>query len=122
MMTGRASVFDNDTDFDVSGFAPKQEKRGGEAPPEIVRAVSQTASFRSREPLQPQATPKPEPQKREPRRYRTGRNVQLNIKVRAETIESFYALADKEGWVLGETFERAIAALKKELAATSKIA
>jgi len=55
-----------------------------------------------------------EPIAREPRRHRTGRNIQLNIKARAETIERFYAIADRKGWVLGETFERAIAALERE--------
>lgn len=115
-MTERASVFDNNHDFDVSGFAPRQDKRAGEAPAEVVRAVSHTASFRSREPLSSAKAETQESLKREPRRYRTGRNVQLNIKVRAETLESFYKLADKEGWVLGETLERALAALNRELA------
>jgi hypothetical protein len=54
-----------------------------------------------------------EPIVREPRRHRTGRNIQLNIKARAETIARFYAIADFNGWVLGETFERAIAALER---------
>jgi hypothetical protein len=31
----------------------------------------------------------------------------------AETIERFYAISDRHGWVLGETFERAIAALER---------
>lgn len=53
------------------------------------------------------------PAMREPRRHRTGRNIQLNIKARAETIEWFYAIADRYSWVLGETFERAIAALER---------
>ena len=28
----------------------------------------------------------------------------------------FYAISDQEGWVLGEAFERALEALKRELA------
>jgi len=51
-----------------------------------------------------------------PTAHRTGRNVQLNIKARAEAVEAFYAITDREKWVLGETFERAIYALKRELA------
>jgi len=85
-----------------------------------VKAISETADFVSREP----ATRKPvtasvarvaqsEPMTREPRRHRTGRNIQLNIKARADTIERFYAIAARYGWVLGETFERAIAALER---------
>jgi len=116
-MSERASIFENDMDFDVSGFAPKKTDGGGEAPPEIVRAVSEASSFPSREPVKT-ATPARQSSnfsKREPRRYRTGRNVQLNIKVRSETLDSFYALADRQGWVLGEALERAVAALEKEL-------
>jgi len=117
-MSERASIFDNSQDFDVSDFQPRKEGRGGGAPSDIVRAVSEASSFRSREPALPviPATRAQDASKREPRRYRTGRNVQLNIKVRAETLESFYALADQQGWILGETFERAIAALSKDLA------
>lgn len=119
-MTERASIFESESDFDVSGFAAKQDKRAGEASPEVVREVSQGASFRSREPLPAQKTETQESPKREPRRYRTGRNVQLNIKVRAETVESFYEMADREGWVLGETFEHAIAALRRERSAQQR--
>jgi hypothetical protein len=42
---------------------------------------------------------------------------QLNIKVRSETLDAFYSIADAEKWVLGETLERAVAALQKELSA-----
>jgi hypothetical protein len=42
---------------------------------------------------------------------------QLNIKVRSETPDAFYSIADAEKWVLGETLERAVAALQKELSA-----
>jgi hypothetical protein len=114
-MTGeRASIFGDD-EFDVSDFKAKQPAtviKHPEAAAERVRAVSETVNFRSRD-------PKPEtaaPTRREQRRHRTGRNVQLNIKARAEAIEAFYAITDRENWVLGETFERAIEALKRELA------
>jgi len=123
-MSERASIFESTTEFDVSGFAPKkEEERGGGVSPDTVRAVSEASSFRSREPV-PAAKPadkKPDSSSREPRRYRTGRNVQLNLKVRAETLASFYALADKQGWVLGETLEKAVTALSKEIAAKDKV-
>jgi hypothetical protein len=45
--------------------------------------------------------------------------VQLNIKVRAEALDSFYALADRQGWVLGETLEKALSALEKGTIATA---
>jgi hypothetical protein len=77
-----------------------------------VRAVSQAAQFPSREPSAPK--PKPQP-KRAPRIYRTGRNVQFNIKASSETVDAFYLITEKEDWVLGETLERAVQALQREL-------
>jgi hypothetical protein len=89
------------------------------ARPEQVRGVAEQAGFRSRDPAPPAApTPAPEAGRRAPRRYRTGRNVQLNLKVRQDAADAFYALADAQGWVLGEAFERAIAALERDLKAT----
>ncbi len=96
----RAGLFEDEPD--LSDFRPKQS-----APPEQVKALAEEAGFRSREPL---ALPK-----REQRRYRTGRNQQLNLKVRAQDAEAFYAIADAQGWVLGEVFAQAVAALVREL-------
>lgn len=109
----RAGLFEEEPD--LSDFRPKPPAR-----PEQVRAVAEEAGFRSREPLPPgppaqaPVIPAP-PARREQRRYRTGRNQQLNLKVRAEDAEAFYALADAQGWVLGEAFARAVAALTREL-------
>jgi hypothetical protein len=114
MMTAeRASIFSNDDALDVSAFKPKTPSKlvDNATPVERVRAVSEAAQFRSRDPK-----PVPKPVSREQRRHRTGRNVQLNIKARAQAVEEFYAIADTENWVLGETFERAIEALKVDLA------
>jgi hypothetical protein len=80
MMTAtRAGVFDTEDDLDVSGFAPKAVDRPA-AKPEQVRAVSEAAQFQSREPKR--AAAPVTSAKREPRRYRTGRNTPLNIKAR----------------------------------------
>jgi hypothetical protein len=107
----RASIFAED-DLDVSGFAPKTGADQS-APPAIeVKAVAEAARFRSREPGKPVAK---EPPKREPRRYRTGRSVQFNVKASQQTIDGFYAVADQQGWVLGETLERALDALLQKL-------
>jgi len=108
-MSGKRSpLFGQDTDLDLSAFKPKPA-----AEPVQMRDVAEQAGFRSREAAAPSATAGPAP--REPRRYRTGRNVQLNLKVRRETVDTFYAIADQRGWVLGEAFEHAVAALKKKL-------
>ncbi len=104
----RATVFDVDDDLDLSEFAPKTNKVNADAraSKERIRAIAEPSSFRSRDAV-------PQISKREPRRYRTGRNVQLNLKVRQEDADIFYALADEKGWVLGEAFQMAIQALKK---------
>ena len=117
MSAERAGIFDVEDELDVSGFTPKlAPERAVQA--EQVRAVSEVANFRSREARPP--APKPldgaaESPRREPRRYRTGRNTQLNIKARADVIDAFYTLADREGWVLGEAFEHAVTALTRSL-------
>lgn len=102
MVGNRASVFADD--IDVSDFVPHPTKDGARR--EQVRAVAEPASFRSQEPAALAS-------RREPRRHRTGRNVQLNLKVRQEDANAFYALADENGWVLGEAFQKAVEALTK---------
>jgi hypothetical protein len=125
MTSHRARVFDEGPEIDISGFEPRKIAKPT-ARPDEVKAISETANFVSREPAAPSLKGAPtarasreaqkEPVPREPRRHRTGRNIQLNIKARAETIDRFYAIADLHGWVLGETFERAIAALERTAA------
>ena len=113
-MTGeRAKLFGGEDDLDLSGFTPRPPAR-----PEEVRGVAEGAGFRSRDPsaVQPQLPPTNEPGRREQRRYRTGRNVQLNLKVRQEDLDAFYKLADESGDVLGLVFADAVAALKRERA------
>ncbi len=106
MSDGRASLFGQEADLDLSGFKPKASVKA-----ELVRDIAAHAGFRSRE---PGALPAAEPS-RAPRRYRTGRNTQLNLKLRREAVEAFYKIADEQGWVLGEAFEHAVSALQKAL-------
>ena len=111
----RASIFDEADDLDLSGFTPKAKKDAAAPPADVVRAVSETANFRSREVAAPAQTPPPA-EKRLARRFRTGRNVQFNAKVSQETVDAIYAVTEaRPGWVLGYTIERAIAALQREL-------
>jgi len=118
-MNERASVFDNVPDFDVGDFKPKAPKAEEKKPPvETLRAISVASNFPSREApaAVPIAPPAPAVEaKREQRRYRTGRNVQLNIKADQDTLDLFYTIADTQGWVLGETLERAVEALHEKL-------
>jgi hypothetical protein len=89
-------------DIDLSGFTPAVPKPKIE--PAVLRRVSEANHFPSR------AAPKPAP--RPPRRHRTGRNVQLNLKCPPETISRFTALADKHGLVFGELLARALDAFE----------
>jgi hypothetical protein len=105
-MADRANVF-GDSDFDVSGFEPT--KPSPAAAPEAVRKVAERAEFSSREPDRKRP-------KREPRTYRTGRNAQFSCKADPDVVDDIYAIAKEQGWVIGLTLERAVAALKKEIA------
>lgn len=112
MSKPRASIFEEVQELDVGSFAPKTAVDTQAPPAEQVRAVAEAAQFRSREP----AAPKLESQfKRTARRYRTGRNVQFNVKAMKATVDAFYAVSEARGWVLGYTLERAIEALQREL-------
>lgn len=118
-MPERAGLFDDEEptvrpapEIDLSGFTPK--KPASLAPqPEAVRAVSEKASFRSREPVQAKPTAKAD------RRHRTGRNRQLNTKVTERTEQLLYEIYDahreREGWTLGEIIGLALEMFKREL-------
>ena len=109
----RASIFEDD-DLDLDGFVPKAGIDESAPPAEAVREVAEAANFRRREVA---IEEKPVVQtKREPRRYRTGRNVQFNVKVSQQTADAFYAISDRFGWVLGETLEQALKALEAQVA------
>lgn len=118
MGTRRASAFESD-DIDLSGFGPKTQSEKG-ASAEAIKAVAQQSRFQERDGPLPTtgqgAGQGSGPGARPPRRYRTGRNRQINIKASDATIEALYAIADAQGWVLGETLEQALAALQRELA------
>lgn len=115
MTKPRASIFEEPEELDVSGFTTKSTPDITAPAPEEVRAVAEAANFRSREAKVAKPAKPAAPTKRPPRRYRTGRNVQLNLKASQETVDSFYELTDANHWVLGETLERAIGALQREL-------
>lgn len=126
-MGERAKLFEDD-DLDLSAFTPKEGPRPDAPDPEKVREVAEAANFHSREPkeakpkaarpaaaVRPAAPAEPEAPKRKPRYHRTGRTVQFNCRTTQECSDGMYAIADQQGWLVGETLERAYAALRREL-------
>lgn len=99
-------------DFNASDWLPRAPPVNEKPPKVVTEKAAAAAGFRSREP-QPEAV-KPAARSEAPRRRRTGRNAQFNLKARPETIEAFCAIADAQGWGLGETLERAVAVLEQE--------
>jgi hypothetical protein len=115
-MSDRAGLFeDGDADFDVAGFGPKTSEKAEPVSPDAIRAVAEKANFSSRDPTAAKKEKKSEAPPRQARIHRTGRNVQVSVKMRTETRDAFYKLADDEQCVLGEVLDRAIAARNREL-------
>lgn len=112
-MSERASIFDSSEEIDVSGFEPKKINPKAPVPAEVVRSVAEEANFVSREPVKSR---KARAQKKEQRRHRTGRNVQVNIKASQATVDRFNAIVEAQDWVTGYVLERGVAALERELA------
>ena len=104
----RAPIFDPIAPpaVDTSGFEPRPEPPRRHPDLVAVRRISEASAFPSR-----QSPDRPL------RRRRTGRNIQLNIKVSQATADELYRLADEQDWVLGETLEYALEALRAKLAA-----
>jgi hypothetical protein len=113
----RPSLFEEE-DIDLSGFAPKADSSVS-VPPDTVRKISEEGGFPSRAARpsvsQPSAVGLPSTA-RQPMVYRTGRNTTFSAKTTPETVETFYQIAREQGWKAGETFERAVEALKASLA------
>jgi len=104
--------------FDPADWQPAQRVAQPRLAPEDTRRVAEAAGFHSREVttarLAPQPGAGPAAATQQQRRRRTGRNVQLNLKARPDTIAAFCAVADAQGWGLGETLEHAVALLQRD--------
>ena len=109
-MTERPNLFEESDDLDLSAFTPRQTP--ADPPPvEQVRAVTEAARFPSRQ----APPPAPVVEKRQPRRWRTGRTAQFNCRITPEAFAAFYAIADQQNWTVGATVEHALAALQEKL-------
>jgi len=105
-------------DLDLSEFKPRNAPVPRPSSGETSRAA-EAAGFRSREPRMPDAPAGGAGGPDQQRRRRTGRNAQFNLKARPETIAAYCALADRMGWGLGETLERAVALLEERYGGTA---
>src|SRR5688572_14953188 len=104
-MSDRANPFAPEA---LPAFAPKPK---AEKPldREAVERVSRENNFPSRQAPKEKAVQKPKP-----RRRRTGRNQQINIKTTADTIAKIYRMADERQVSLGEILELSLAAYEKQ--------
>ncbi len=98
---------------DLSDFAPKASQSRA-MDQSAVNAVAASTGFASRPIHLTQAVLVRQ------RRYTTGRNQQLNLKVRAEVMQKFQDLASAEQRPQGELFERMLACYLRERAAGAK--
>jgi hypothetical protein len=98
--------------MDLSEFKPRQAPVPRPSSGETSRAA-EAAGFRSREPKAPEAPTSGAGEAAVQRRRRTGRNAQFNLKARPETIAAYCDLADRMGWGLGETLEKAVELLEE---------
>ena len=92
---------------ELDEFKPKT-KPAPRPTSEQINAVAEKTGFPSRQSVTTTVT---EPVKRA-RRFTTGRNQQLNLKVTEDTLNRFYAIADELHLPLGEVFDRAVKALE----------
>ena len=111
MMAERPKLFEEADDLDLATFTPRSAPSPNPPPVEQVRAVTEAARFPSRQ--APPAVSAPE--KRKPRRWRTGRTAQFNCRITPEAFAAFYAIADQQNWTVGATVEHALAALQEKL-------
>lgn len=109
-------------DFNPSDWKPTKPKSPSIRPkPEDSKRAAEAAGFKSRESkASPVANEKSSEQggRSLQRRRRTGRNAQFNLKAKPETIDAYCALADAQGWGLGETLEKAVELLEREFGRT----
>lgn len=112
-MSKRPNIFaeTDDQDLDLSGFMPRAGRDESAPAVDQLRQVTALAGFPSRQ------APAPPAQERQHQRrtYRTARSRTFACRITDEAFDSIYAIADAQGWKVGETIERALKALRREL-------
>jgi hypothetical protein len=104
MSTERANPFADTEALPQFTPKPRVEKT---LSTEHIEHVAEVHGFPSRQPV------KSPTERRLRRRFKTGRNQQINIKATSEVIERLYQMADARRVPLGELLEQALNALQK---------
>jgi hypothetical protein len=104
MSTSRANPFANIENLPTFESKPKSPKPLAN---EQIEQIAEANDFPSRQAARPPA------RRRSGRRYKTGRNQQINIKATLQVIERLYQMADTRRVPLGELLEQALDALEK---------
>lgn len=111
MSTSRANPFADVENLPAFGTKPKAATATPREQTERIEQIAETANFPSRQPARTPVTRAPGKQ----RRYKTGRNQQINIKATPQVIERLYKMADAKRVPLGELLEQALNALEKSV-------
>jgi hypothetical protein len=104
MSTSRANPFADVESLPSFGTKPKASTTVPREQTERIEQIAEANNFPSRQPTRAPA---------KQRRYKTGRNQQINIKATSQVIERLYKLADAKRVPLGELLEQALNALEK---------
>lgn len=106
-------IFAEDDALNLDRFKPKppEASRPGL---EDLRGIAERTKFVSREGHGTQQPAKVPLLRRG--QHRTGRSATVTLKTTPDASNRFYALAQAHGWLIGEAFERAVAALERETA------
>src|SRR3954452_13134297 len=107
------NIFDDGGDLNLERFKPKPTPAENRPAPLDLRHIADRTKFVSRESRE--VKPPPVPLLRRGL-HRTGRTATLTLKTTPEHSNRFYAIAQAQGWLIGETFERALQALEEKLA------
>lgn len=107
---GRVNPF---ADENLSDFQPKSKPKTTPEDKAVIEQVAEQTGFVSRQ-VKPAVSAVVELGSRTRRRYTTGRNQQLNIKVTEDAMKRFYAIADQLNLPLGEVFDRALKAYEEQ--------
>jgi len=105
MSSDRANPFADVEQLPTFTAKPKAARS---VPAEQIEQIAEATGFPSRQAARPAVRRTPR------RRFKTGRNQQINIKATAEVIERLYKLADTRHVPLGELLEQALDALENQ--------